>query len=106
VSLSEKIKILLGLQVRNPRVKFYSLPYSIIFQLCDGGQFSLVEERSQIHSTMYLGRDHLPSASKLTNFLTHRDRLKRDSVGMRPRGMRRMSFNHSATEGPNNPVLL
>jgi hypothetical protein len=46
------------------------LPYSVIFQLYDGGQFLLAEERTQIYCTMYLGRDHRPSVIKLTNFLT------------------------------------
>jgi hypothetical protein len=47
-------------------------PYSTIFPLFDGDQgfFLLVEEGTQIHYTMYLGRDHRPSASKLTNFPT------------------------------------
>jgi hypothetical protein len=40
------------------------------FQLYDGGQLLLVEERTQICYTMYLGRDHRPSTSKLTNILT------------------------------------
>jgi hypothetical protein len=41
------------------------------FQLYDGGQFLLIEKRTQIHvhHTMYLGRDHRPSASKLANYL-------------------------------------
>jgi hypothetical protein len=52
--------------------------YSTIFQLYDGGQYLLVEERTQLHYTMYLGRDHRPSASKLTNFLTHSHRFKHD----------------------------
>ena len=36
-------------------------PYSTIFQLYDGGHFLLVEERSQMHYTMQLGRYHRPS---------------------------------------------
>ena len=54
-------------------------PFSSIFQLYDGGQFLLVEERTQIHYTMYLGTDHRPSASKLTNFLTQSHRYEQDS---------------------------
>jgi hypothetical protein len=37
----------------------------------DGGQFILMEERYQIHYTMYFERDHRPSANKLTNILTY-----------------------------------
>ena len=50
-----------------------------LFKLYDGGQFLLVEERTQIHYTMYLGRHQRPSASKLTNFLTQSRRYERDS---------------------------
>jgi hypothetical protein len=39
----------------------------------------LVEERTSIHYIMYLGRDHRPSASKLTNFLTQSHRYGRES---------------------------
>jgi hypothetical protein len=47
--------------------------------LIDGGQFSLVEERTPIHCMMYLGRDHRPSAGKLTNCLTQSHRSEQDS---------------------------
>jgi hypothetical protein len=44
--------------------------YSRIFQLFDSGQFLLMKERTQIHCTVYLGREHQLSTNKLTNFLT------------------------------------
>jgi hypothetical protein len=47
--------------------------------LYDGGQFLLVEERTQIHYTMYLRRDHQPSAIKLTNFLAQSHWSEQDS---------------------------
>jgi hypothetical protein len=53
------------------------LPFSAILKkcsllsICGGVQFSLVEEKTQIHYK-YLGRDHQPSASKLTNVHTFR----------------------------------
>jgi hypothetical protein len=53
--------------------------YSTICQLYDGDQFLLVEERTQIRCAMYVGRDHRPFASKLTNILTQTDQLKQNS---------------------------
>jgi hypothetical protein len=41
----------------------------------------LVEERSKIHYTMHLGRDHRPSASKLRNFLTKSHLLSSSHTG-------------------------
>jgi hypothetical protein len=64
----------------------------------------LVEERTQIHYIMFLGRDH-----RLTAIITPSDKLShtvttvhagfepRRAGGERPRGMRPMSY-HSATE--------
>jgi hypothetical protein len=52
--------------------------YSTIFHLYDVGQSLLVVERTQIHYTMYLGKDHWPSARKLTNFLTQSHRSDQD----------------------------
>ena len=40
----------------------------------------MVEERTQIHNLMYLGRDHQTSASKLTNFLTQPHRYELDKT--------------------------
>jgi hypothetical protein len=54
-------------------------PYSTIVQLYDGGQLLLAVERTQIQYTMNLGRDHRPSASKLTNFLKQSHRSEQDS---------------------------
>jgi hypothetical protein len=49
----------------------------------------MVEERTQVHYTMHLGRDHRPSASKLTNFLTQSQRSEQDSNrrGLEVRGL-------------------
>jgi hypothetical protein len=49
-----------------------------LVQLYDGRQLLLVEEITQIHYTIHLGRDHRPSASKLTNFLTQSHRSEQD----------------------------
>jgi hypothetical protein len=66
------------------------------FQLYDVGQFLLVEERTQIHHTMYLGRDNRPSTSKMTNFFTvtsiRAGFEPTRAGGERPRGMRQMSW--------------
>jgi hypothetical protein len=71
----------------------------MIFQLHDGGKILLVEDRTHIHYTMYLGRDtDRPSASKLTNFLTVTSVHVRAGFeptragGERPRVVRPMSF--------------
>jgi hypothetical protein len=52
-------------------------PYSTIFQLYDGVKFLLVEERTQIYYTVW--KNHQPSTSKLTNFLTQSHRSEQDS---------------------------
>jgi hypothetical protein len=71
--------------------------YSSIFHLYDGDQCFLVEERTQIH---LWSRDYRPSASKLTNFLTHSDRYEQDSKrrGLEVKGLvvRDRCLNHSA----------
>jgi hypothetical protein len=66
------------------------LPCSTIFHLYDGGQFLLVEERTLIHYTMYLCRDHRPSANKIANFLTRSHPYEQDSNrrGLEMRGLR------------------
>jgi hypothetical protein len=82
--------------------KFFFLPYSTIYHLYDGGQFLLVEERTQIHYTMYLGRDHRPSTSKLTNFLKQSHWYVQDSNwhGLEVIGLMVWDrcFNHLAME--------
>jgi hypothetical protein len=70
----------------------------------DGGQFLLVKERTQIHiNTMYLGRDHWTSESKLTNFLTQSHRYKQDSnqcrLEMRGLMVWNWCLNHSTSDG-------
>jgi hypothetical protein len=81
-------------------------PYSTIFQLYDGGQLLLVEERTLIHYTVHLGREHRPSASNLTNFLTHSHLSKQDlnRRGLEVRGLMvwNRCLNHSTTEVPAN----
>jgi hypothetical protein len=81
---------------------FHFLPYSTIFQLYDGDQFLLVEERTQMHYTMYLGRDHRPSESKLTTVLTQSNRYEQDSnlhgLEVRFLVVWDQCLNHSATE--------
>jgi hypothetical protein len=72
--------------------------------LYDGGQFLLLEDRTQIHYTIYLGRDHRPPLSKMTNFLIHSDRYKQDSnrrwLVVKDLLVWDRCLNHSATEGP------
>jgi hypothetical protein len=74
------------------------------FLLYDGGQVLLMDERAQIHYTMHLRRDHRPSASKLTNFLTQSHRSEQDSNrrGLEMRGLVVWDrcLNHSNTEVP------
>jgi hypothetical protein len=53
--------------------------HALLVQLYDGGQFLLVKERTQIHYTMYLRRDHQSSASKIAKFLTYSGRYEQDS---------------------------
>jgi hypothetical protein len=68
---------------------YHFSPHSTIFQLYDGDQFLVVEEKTQIHYKMYLRRDHRPSASQLTNFLTQSHRYEQDSNrrGLKVRGL-------------------
>jgi hypothetical protein len=77
-------------------------PYSTIVQFYDSGKFLLVEYRTQMHYTMYLERDHRPSAIKLTNFLTQSHRYEQDSNrrGLEVRGLvvRARYLYHPATE--------
>jgi hypothetical protein len=71
-------------------------PYSTIFQLYDGGQFLLVEERTQIHNTVYLG-ERPPTFRKKTDKRSHAVTSVRAGFeptrvgGERPRDMRLMS---------------
>jgi hypothetical protein len=70
-----------------------------------------VEERTQIHYTIHLGRDHRPSASKLTNFLTQSHRSEQDSnrrgLEVRCLVVWDRCLNHSTTEDliPNNGTV-
>jgi hypothetical protein len=70
-------------------------PYANNFQLYDG-HFVLVEERTQIHYSMYLGE-----TTNLPPFLTHSDRLKQDSnqrcLLVRDLVVWDWCLNHSAT---------
>jgi hypothetical protein len=81
---------------------YHFSPYWKTFHLYDGGQCLLVEEKTQICYTMYLGRDHRPSASKLTNFLTQTHRYEQDSNwrGLEVKGLVIWDrcLNHLATE--------
>jgi hypothetical protein len=61
-------------------------------------QFLLVEERTQIHYTMYLERDHRHSKSKLTNFLTQTNHSNRRGLEVRGLLVWDRRLNHSATE--------
>jgi hypothetical protein len=81
-------------------------PYSTIFQSYDGGQLLLVDERAQLHCTMYLGRDHRPSASKLTNFLTQSHRSEQDSVYCRRIAKKVAACKSWTTEYLNIYLLL
>jgi hypothetical protein len=70
---------------------FFFPPYSRIFQLYDGGQFLLVKERTQIHHTMYFGRDHRPSANSHTVTSVRAGFEPTRAGGERHCGMRPMS---------------
>jgi hypothetical protein len=69
ICVSAKSRDLTNEQIYEFKMKFKAISIFFrhsrqFFQLYDSGQVLLVEERTQTHYTMYLGRDHRPSASK------------------------------------------
>jgi hypothetical protein len=85
-------------------------PHSTFFQLYDCGQFLLVEERTQMDYTLYLGRNHRPSSGKLTNFLAQSHQSEQD-LNWRRLEVRYLviwdrRLNHSTTEGPHIYICI
>jgi hypothetical protein len=85
-------------------IVYHFSSYTTIVQLYDGGHFLLVEERTQIHYTMYL-RERSPTFRKLTDKLSHTVTSVR--AGFEPTLEARgvviwdQCLNHSATDAPS-----